>query len=338
MLDIDKYKKELSHYLNNADNILLICHVNPDGDAAGSMLAFYHYLNSRGKNTSMISPNYLQEFLTWMNGSDRINIFIRDRKKCRELIENADLIIMFDFNQSNRLGEAEKYVLKSKAKKVIIDHHLNSESFSNLLISDHTRSSTSELVHELVSAISEGHFVDKNYSEAIYVGIITDTGNFEHGYFNGKTFRIIADLFDTGIDKDKINDLLFNNFSESRIRLLGYSIYERMVLLPEFHTAYIYLTLADLERFNYRKGDTEGFVNLPLSIKGIDFSTLITEREDNIKLSFRSKGDFSVSEFAEKYFNGGGHYNAAGGESNDSLENTIKHFLEALKKERGNDA
>lgn len=335
MLDIDKYKKELSDFLDNADNILMICHVNPDGDAIGSMLAFYHYLFSKGRKVEMISPNYLQEFLKWMNGTDRINIFIRNRDKCISLINNAHLIIMFDFNQSNRLGEAEKFVTNSHAKKIVIDHHLNSYSFSQLLISDSTRSSTSEIVHELITSLNGTPFADKSYAEAIYTGIITDTGNFEHGFFNGKTFRLIADLLDAGIDRSKINDLLFKNFTESRIRLQGYAVYEKMVIIYECHSAYIALSGKDLKRFDYRNGDTEGFVNLPLSVKGIDFAALIIEKENHIKLSFRSKGGFSVSAFAEKYFNGGGHFNAAGGEYYESLENTIKYFLEVLKKERG---
>ena len=333
MLDLFKYTKELSKHLSRADNILLVCHVNPDGDAVGSQLALYHYLVSKGKNPAMISPNYLQEFLKWMEGVDKINIFIRDRKICKDLIYKADLIILLDFNQSNRLGEAEELILKSKATKIIIDHHLNSKSFADLLISDHTKCSTSELLYDLISEINGGRFLNKAYSEAIYVGIITDTGNFEHGSYSGNTFRVIADLLDSGIDKDRIFNLVFNNFSAERMRLQGFSLNERMVVLPEYDTAYICLTKDDLSRFNYQKGDTEGFVNLPLSIKGVSFSALFIEKDGFLKLSFRSKGSFSVNDFAGKYFAGGGHLNAAGGEYYDSLENTLKLFLEVLKNE-----
>jgi len=334
VLELGKYKKELSDYLNRSDNILLICHINPDGDAVGSMLALFYFLSSKGKNVEMISPNYLQEFLLWMKGSERINIFIRDRDKCLRYIEKADLIIMLDFNQSNRLGEAEKPVLKSSAIKVVIDHHLDSDTFYDLLISDPNRSSTAEIVHELVCMLNDGLFADIKYAEAIYVGIITDTGNFEHGSFTGNTFRLIAGILDTGIDKDRIYNLVFNNFTESRTRLLGYALYEKMVVIPEYKTAYIALTRDELKRFNYRKGDTEGFVNLPLSINGIDFSALFIEKEGFVKISFRSRGDFSVNSFAGKYFQGGGHFNAAGGDYYDTLENTISYFLDMLKKER----
>jgi len=337
VFDIDKYKKELLHYLNNSGNILLICHVNPDGDSIGSMLALYYYLKHLGKNVNMISPNYLQDFLAWMEGVEEINIYIRKRKKCKNIIEKSDLIIMFDFNQSNRPGEAEESILNSKAKKIVVDHHLNSGSFYDLMISNPGSCSTSEIVHELVSAMNGGVISLKGYIEAIYVGIITDTGNFEHGSFTGETFRIVAELLDAGLDRARIYNLVFNNFTESRIRLLGYTVFKKMIILHEYRTAYIVLTKKELIRFNYRKGDTEGFVNLPLTIKDVDFSALFIEKEGFVKLSFRSKGNFSVNEFAEKYFGGGGHYHAAGGDYYDTLENTVNYFLDVLKKTRGNE-
>jgi phosphoesterase RecJ-like protein len=333
VLDLAKYTKELSNHLKASRNILLVCHVNPDGDAIGSQLALYHYLISCGKNVEMISPNYLQEFLKWMDGVEKINIYIKDRNLGNSIIERSELIIMLDFNQSNRLGEAEKAVLSSEAKKIIIDHHLNSKDFSDLLISDSSKCSTAELLHQLIIIMNKGIFRSKPYAEAIYVGIVTDTGNFDHGSYNGDTFRTIADLFDTGIEKERIFNLVFNNFSADRMRLQGYALNERMVVIAECGAAYIFLTKEDLKRFNYRKGDTEGFVNLPLSINGINFSAFFVEKEGFVKLSFRSKGSFSVSEFAEKYFAGGGHRNASGGDYYDTLDNTLVFFLEALKSE-----
>jgi phosphoesterase RecJ-like protein len=333
VLKTAKYTKELSNLLFHSENILFVSHINPDGDAIGSQLALYHYLAAKGKHAEMLSPNNLQEFLKWMDGADKINIFIRDRKKCKKLIEEADLIVMFDFNHSDRLGEAEELVLKSKAKKIIIDHHLDSENFVDIIISDTTKCSTSELLHEIVQEINKEKFLSKPYAEAIYVGIITDTGNFEHGAYSGNTFRIIADIIDFGIEKIRIFNLVYNNFSADRLRLQGLALDRRMVVLPEFRTAYIYLTKTDLLEYNYKKGDTEGFVNMPLSINGIDFTVLFVEKEGFIKLSFRSKGSFSVNDFAKAYFKGGGHLNAAGGEHYDTLENTIEYFLKALKSE-----
>ena len=332
MIDLSKYTKELSKLFSCSDNILIISHINPDGDSVGAQLALYHYFKSKDRNVSLMAPNNLQEFLKWMDGADQINIFIKDRKKSRLLIERADLIIMLDFNQPDRLGEAEEYVVASNARKVIIDHHLNPGKFVDLLISDPSKCSTSELIHELVCEINGAKFMNRSYAEALYVGIITDTGNFEHGSYTSRTFRIVADLLDSGIKKETIINLIYNNFSSDRIRLQGFALNQRMVVLPEFRTAYIYLSKNDLKEYNHVKGDTEGFVNMPLSIKGINFSALFIEKDNFIKLSFRSKGKFPSNEFAFKYFSGGGHLNASGGEFSDTLENTIAYFLKVLEE------
>ena len=309
-----------------------MCHINPDGDSVGAQLALYHYFKANGKNVSLLAPNNLQEFLKWMDGAGQIEVFIKDRKKGRMMIEGADLIIMLDFNQPDRLGEAEEYVVASNARKVIIDHHLNPGKFVDLLISDPSKCSTSELIHELVCEINGAKFMNRSYAEALYVGIITDTGNFEHGSYTSRTFRIVADLLDSGIKKETIINLIYNNFSSDRIRLQGFALNQRMVVLPEFRTAYIYLSKNDLKEYNHVKGDTEGFVNMPLSIKGINFSALFIEKDNFIKLSFRSKGKFPSNEFAFKYFSGGGHLNASGGEFSDTLENTIAYFLKVLEE------
>ncbi len=332
MIDLSKYTKELSKLFSSSENILIISHINPDGDSVGAQLALYHYFKANGKNVSLMAPNNLQEFLKWMDGADQINIFIKDRKKSRMLIEKADLIVLLDFNQSNRLGEAEDFVIASEAKKVVIDHHLDPHNFADMTISDPSKCSTSELVYELVCEINGVKFMNRSYAEALYVGIITDTGNFEHGSYSSRTFRIVADLLDSGIIKEKIINLIYNNFSSDRIRLLGFALNQRMVVIPEFRTAYIYLSKNDLKEYNHIKGDTEGFVNIPLSIKGIDFSALFIEKDNFIKLSFRSKGSFPSNEFASLYFSGGGHLNASGGEFTDTLDNTIAYFLKVLKE------
>lgn len=332
MIDLSKYTKELSNLFSSSENILLISHINPDGDAIGSQLALYYFLKTKGKNVSMLAPNYLQEFLKWMEGADHINIFLKERNKCKKLIKEADLIVLLDFNQSNRLGEAEDLVIASSARKLIIDHHLDPANFADLIISDPLKCSTSELVYELICNINGAPFLTKSYAEALYVGIVTDTGNFEHGAYSSRTFRIVADLLDCGIDKSKILNLIYNNFSADRIRLQGYALNTRMVVIPEYKTAYIFLTKNDLAEYKHIKGDTEGFVNLPLSIKGICFSALFIEKENFIKISFRSKGNFPSNEIASKYFSGGGHLNASGGEYYDSLTNTIDFFLKVLKE------
>lgn len=330
MIDVAKYTKELSNHFSSSENILLISHINPDGDAIGSQLALFHFLTSRNKKVTLMAPNNLQDFLKWMDGSEQINVFIKDRKKCRKLIDEADLIIMLDFNQANRLGEAEEHVLKSGARKIIIDHHLNPSDFTDLVISDPSRCSTSELVYELVRELNGKPFLSKSFAECIYVGIVTDTGNFEHGSYTPDTFRIAADLLETGIKKEHVLNLIYNNFSPERMKLMGYALNKRMVVLPHLKTAYIFLTKEDMKDYNHIKGDTEGFVNLPLSIKDIFFSVMFLEKENFIKISFRSKGQFPTNEFASLYFGGGGHLNASGGEYSDTLENTIEYFLKVL--------
>jgi phosphoesterase RecJ-like protein len=332
VIDLSKYTKELSKYFSASENILLISHINPDGDSIGAQLALYHYFKANGKKVEMMAPNNLQEFLKWMNGAGHINIFTKDSKKCKILIEGADLIVLLDFNQTGRLGEAEESVIASKARKVVIDHHLDPENFADLIISDPSKCSTSELVHELICDINGESFMNRSYAEALYVGIITDTGNFEHGAYSSRTFRIVADLLDSGIIKEQIINLIYNNFSADRLRLQGFALNKRMVVIPEFKTSYIYLSINDLKEYNHVKGDTEGFVNMPLSIKGINFSALFIEKENFIKLSFRSKGHFPSNEFASQYFSGGGHLNAAGGEYTDTLENTIAYFLKVLEE------
>ena len=327
-----KYTKQLLKLISTSDDILIISHVNPDGDAVGSQLALYYYLTSKGKRVNMMAPNYLQEFLKWMDGSELINIFIGNMRKCRKLISSSDLIIMVDFSQSNRLGEAEGFVKRASARKVLIDHHLDPQYFGDLMISDPAMSSTSELIYEIIANIEGKPFVNRAYAEAIYTGIITDTGNFEYGPFTPQTMRIVADLLETGLDKDRIKDLVYNNFSIDRMRLQGFTLNKRMFVLPEFKSVYIYLKKDDLKEYNYAKGDTEGFVNMPLAIKGIRFSTMFVEKDGFIKISFRSKGKFPSNEIAAKYFNGGGHLNAAGGEYYDTLENTIEYFLKVLKE------
>jgi phosphoesterase RecJ-like protein len=332
---LSKYAKQLSKFFEVSNSILIISHINPDGDATGAQLALYHYLVAKGKQVDMMAPNYLQEFLKWMDGSSLVNVFIGNKRKCRKLIETADLIVMVDFNQPNRLGEAEKPVMRSVARKVVIDHHLDPHNIADLIVSYPSMCSTSELVYEIISCLENNVPLSSPCAEAVYTGIITDTGNFEYGSFTPRTMRIVADLLETGLNRERIKDLVYNNFSADRMRLMGLVLNSRMVVLPELRSAYIYLTKADLEAYSYAKGDTEGFVNMPLSIKGIVFSTMLVEKDGFIKLSFRSKGAFPSNEIAAGYFNGGGHLNASGGEYYDTLENTVGYFLKVLKENIG---
>ena len=287
-----------------------------------SQLALYHFLKSLGKTVKMVSPNYLQEFLLWMDDVELISVFIKDRKEGRQIVKEADLIIMLDFNQSNRLGEVEDLVINSGAKKVVIDHHLDPQGFVDLIISDPSKCSTAELIYEIVTELNGGKFTEIAFTKAIYVGIITDTGNFEHGAYSSETFRIVADLLDTGINKAEILNNIYNNFSADRMKLQGYALNQRMEVLPEFKTAYISLSKADLKLYNHCKRGYGGICQSASFYKRNSFFSLNSLKKKTLfKLSFRSKGQFPSNEFASLYFNGGGHMNASGGEYYDSLEN-----------------
>lgn len=330
MTEVGKYTKELKKLIDEADHILLICHINPDGDAIGAMLAMRRWIVSQGKDAAMISPNALQKFLLWMNDIERIIDFHHNAEQGTRMISEADLIIMVDFNTSSRMGKAEQMVISSDARKVMIDHHPDPATFADLVISDVNRSSTSELVYLLVNAMEGSEFTDNDFITAVYVGIITDTGNFEHGYYSGDTMRIVGHLLDMGVNKERIYDHIFNNFTADRMRLQGFALHDRMVVHPELHTAYIWLTKEDLDRFNHLKGDTEGFANMLLTMSGIVLSVLFIERTGFVKMSLRSKGSFNANALSRQCFNGGGHRNAAGGEMKGNIHDAVRLFEETL--------
>jgi len=325
-----KYIKELSESLETAGNISLVCHTNPDGDAIGSMLGLYHYLNEKGKNCSMISPSPLPEFLCWMDGVSKILVYSNDNKAVDKALEKTDLLVMLDFNHPARMGKLKAIQDLDFERSILIDHHPIPEVRAGLVISEPGFSSTSELVYDLITHLEGGDFVCEPFSDAIYVGMMTDTGNFSFGTYDGETLRIVSTLLDNGLKKDKITDLVYDNFSADRMRLKGFALSERMVVLPEYKTAYIYLSRDDLKRFNHKAGDTEGFVNLPLSIKDVNISVLFIEKKDHIKLSLRSKGSFSVNDFSRRYFKGGGHRNAAGGKLMLTLMESVSYFESLL--------
>jgi phosphoesterase RecJ-like protein len=328
--DFGKYTKELKKLVDEASHILLICHINPDGDAIGAMLALRKWIIARGKDASMISPNALQKFLLWMKDIDRVVDFHHNVETGTRLIKEADLVIMVDFNSASRMGKAEQLVMSSTATKIMIDHHPDPGDFADMVISDVNMSSTSELVYNLVNTMEGKEFDDSEFITAIYVGIITDTGNFEHGYYSGDTMRLVGHLLDKGVDKERIFNHIFSNFSADRMRLKGFALNSRMVVNNDLHTAYIWLTREDLEKHRHEKGDTEGFANMLLTMNGIVLSVLFVERTGFVKMSLRSKGTFNANELSRQCFNGGGHRNAAGGEMKGTIEDVVKHFEKTL--------
>ncbi len=322
--------KQIRSLVEDPGDITLLTHINPDGDAIGTMLGFYWFLVKKGRNVNMVVPNEIPFFLQWLPGCDHILIEIDDPDNARRLIRNAKNIICLDFNESDRLGSLEEEFLQARGTKILIDHHPHPGDFADYVISDAEIGSTAELVYNLIGISGWSHLIDKTIAECIFTGIMTDTGCFSFNSSKSETYRVVADLLDKGIDKDRIYKLVYDNYSPNRMHLLGYSLNEKMVVIPEYHVAYISLTRDELRKFNHVNGDTEGFVNYPFSIKGIKLTALFIEKEDHIKISFRSRGDFHINKFSEKYFNGGGHKNAAGGESNLSLDKTIEKFVNLL--------
>jgi len=311
-------------------NILLTTHTNPDGDAIGASLAFYRYLVRKGHQVSMLVPDPFPAFLAWLPGSEKILIFSRQREQCLEAIATASLVFSLDYNDLNRLADAAVPVLRSTATKIVMDHHLYPADHYDLKISVVEISSTSELVFDFIQAMGDGILMDQAIAEALYTGMVTDTGSFSYSCNHVKTYEVIAALFRFGIDGEHIHRLVYDTYSEHRLRLLGYSLSQKLVVLPHYHTAYIFLSATDLDRFQYQIGDTEGVVNYALSIEGINLAALFTERDNSIRISFRSKGNFSVEQLARDHFDGGGHVNASGATSYVSLEETVEKFRELL--------
>lgn len=307
-------------------SVVILSHMNPDGDAIGSMLGLYWFLKNRGCRVNMAVPNEIPQFLTWMEGAEQILDFRGQEQQVEEELGKADLVFCLDFNEPDRLDGIREILEKTDVLKILIDHHPHPASFTDHVISVPSASSTAELVYQMILELDGQGSVDKTIAECLFVGIMTDTGCFSFNSSEPGTYLIVSELLEKGIDKDHIHSLVYNNYSEERMRMLGYSLSEKMVVLPEHRTAYIYLSREEMKRFNHLSGDTEGFVNYPFSIRDIRVTALFLEKKDHVKISFRSKGDFPVNRFAGKYFNGGGHHNAAGGESTESLGETLIRF------------
>lgn len=327
-LFFNKFQEFITQY----KRVVIVSHVNPDGDAVGSSLAFYYFLMKFGIDVKIIIPNDFPSFLSWMPGIENILIFDKNSEKGVEYLNAADLICYLDFNHPSRTGLVHNDLCHcTKTPKLLIDHHRDTDySQFAMYLSEAETSSTSELVAELIQYHGFDKYLDEKIATCLLVGIMTDTGSFAHSIYHPSTFEICGKLVSQNVDYQLIHSKIYNTFSENRLRLLGYCISNRMITLNDYHTAYIYLTKADLESFNYQVGDTEGVVNYPLMIDGIKMAVLITERQGVIRFSFRSKGDFSVHEMARAHFNGGGHTNAAGGTLDCSIEDAIQKFLDVL--------
>tara|TARA_B100001758_G_scaffold25239_1_gene17608 strand:- start:1281 stop:2273 length:993 start_codon:yes stop_codon:yes gene_type:complete len=322
--------QELKNLLSAKQNVVITTHVNPDGDAIGSSVALLNFFIKMGHDVSVIVPNDYPDFLKWMKNDELIINYSNSKNESQEKIKNASLIFCLDFNNLNRINELGDYISDSKAKKVLIDHHLDPSDFYDFKIHDVKASATAELVYNFLIEI-DSNAVDKDISEALYTGILTDTGSFKFS-MSPKVHKIVSDLMIRGVDIGFINNKIYDSNSLDKLKLIGYALSEKLEVISNGNAAYIVLSRKDLKDHNFKKGDTEGLVNYALSISNVNMAVLIIETKERIKFSFRSIGQFSVNEFAKKYFNGGGHKNAAGGSLEDKLSVALEKFLKDISK------
>ena len=318
--------------LKNNSNIVITSHHNPDGDAIGSSLGLYHILKELGINANIVIPNEIPDFLSWLPEANKIIRFSKQKKVAQKLIGEANIIFALDFNGPGRLETMKNDFCNSKAIKILIDHHPQPENIFQWQLSETKASSTAELVYEFASIINAENEINLQAAQSIFTGIMTDTGSFSYACSNPRTFEIVAKLISKGVKIEEVQQHVYNNFSENRMRLVGHALATKMKVFPEYRSAFISLTRNELNQFKYKIGDTEGLVNYPLSIKNIVFSALLIENTDCVKVSLRSTGNFPTNKISEMYFNGGGHVNAAGGKSFASMSETEEKFLEIVQK------
>jgi len=325
---------EFNKKVKKSKKIAVCTHFNPDGDAIGSSLALRSYFTSKGFEVKCLIPNNMPEFLQWMPGAETIINAQKQFKEAKTVLLEADILFLVDMSAEHRSGvDLENILLQTNAYKILIDHHLNPAAKCNLNYSIIDTTSTCENVHRFLTEISDKPFLNKEIGTCIYTGIITDTGSLSFSCNKPETYILLAKLIEIGVDGENIHSEIYDNYSESRIRLLGLSL-NTLKIFPHLGTSYMYITQEDMKNNNFKEGDTEGFVNYGISLKGISFTAFFIERDKRIRISFRSKGDFDVNFFAQTYFKGGGHKNAAAAYHYDTLENTIKLFEDIIKTVR----
>lgn len=319
---------ELKALLATPRRIVVTAHHNPDGDAIGSALALYHYLDKHRHQVKVIMPNEYPRFLHWIPGHNEVVIFEKKREEAKKLIADAEFIFSLDYNALKRTQDMEEPLRAAKAIKVLIDHHPEPEAFADYELHSTTASSTAELIFDFITLMGGTARIDNNIAACLYTGLLTDTGSFQFASTTPKVHRIVADLMELGLDSTDIYERIYHNSTENRLRFFGYCWNERMYIDRKNHYAIIDVPVRDQLRYHLQRGDTEGLVNTPMQIDGIHMCVMATEQEGYVKLSFRSKGDIDVNLLAREHFDGGGHRNAAGGKSMVSLAETV----EQLKK------
>lgn len=322
------------HWLiERADNIIITCHKSPDGDAIGSSLALCHVLRKLGKNASVVVPDMVPRTLHFLPMMRDVTVYSKSELRAKHLVEHAELIFCLDFNSMSRIDRLGALITESRAPRVLIDHHLNpDQSAYAVMISHPEASSTCELVYRFLCEVGYANLIDEPVAECLYVGIMTDTGNFTYSSSNPELYEIVANLMTYGIDKELLYKMAMNTFSADSVRLQGYALSEKMQLFADKGMALITLTKEELKRYNYRKGDTEGLVNKPLAIPEVTRVIFMREDPECIKVSCRSQGSCSVNEICERHFNGGGHRNAAGGDFYGTMDQAIDTFFTILEQ------
>lgn len=312
--------------------VAIIPHRSPDGDAMGSTLALCQFLNAKGHQSTVIAPNSFPEFLNWMPGSKKVLFYDKETVKANEVIEEAEIIFTLDFNSLSRTGTMTETLKKAKSTFVMIDHHREPEDYADFMYSDISASSTCELIYNFIEKLGQTDQITSEMAACLYTGIMTDTGSFRFPSTTSQTHRIIANLIDKGANNAQIYQNIFEAKSTGQLKLLGVAL-DNMKVLEDYQTAYITLSQEELDKNNFKQGDTEGFVNYGLKLKNVIFAAIFIEhkKENIIKISLRSKGDFDVNTVARKHFSGGGHLNAAGGKSEKSLQETSNYFENLLE-------
>ena len=326
--------EKLNELLSSKKRISITTHTNPDGDAIGSSFALYHYLIKLNHDVKVITPNRHPDFLDWVPGIKNLEIYDEYPDKCKKILSDSDLLFTLDFNDLKRANNLSYALDEFNGKIVMIDHHQNPAGYSDIEISEPDITSTSEMIYKFIELSDKIHVIDKNIATCIYLGMMTDTGSFQYRGVNDSTHKIISSLLSFGVDNNKIYNSVYNSNEISKLKLLSIAL-KNLELIVEKKTAIMFLNQADLIKNNYRKGDSEGIVNYGLSLKGIHFSVIFIEDENEknkFKISFRSKEDFPCNEFAFKFFNGGGHLNAAGGVYKGNLNSAIEYFKKSLNE------
>ncbi len=323
--------QDLKALLSFPKNVVIISHRNPDGDAIGSSLGLAHYLKQGLHSVKVIFPSEYPAFVAWMPGADDSIICDLEKDVAFSAIDNAEVIFCLDFNALDRIDPMEMKVSESKAPVVMIDHHMYPEGFADYVMSDTSASSTCEMVYQFMEMMGDANKANKEIGDCLFTGIVTDTGSFRYSV-TPETFRVAGALQAAGADPVFIQDEIYNSMSEKNLRLLGHCLYNRMEIIDELETGIIWLTKQDFEDFDIQRGDTEGVVNFILKMKNVRIAAFIKEQQTIIKLSLRSKGDFSVQEIATKWFKGGGHKNASGGHFYGTVDACISRFKNAVRK------